>query len=167
MSAGEIPYQKHDRVSARRFEAWGRAKHLCAIASRKILGPLPFGLYADQVGFAYSRLVTSGTLSDEGLLDLISGIEGNLLMELQSGEHGEPQHTHEPAAPYGAKAAIDRDVWDRATRIVQLAADPIDPKPRPTVFANAVAEIYNAIIGRPQDNNELPQLLAFASGHLC
>lgn len=75
-------------------------------------------------------------------------------------------HAKESTDAVGSQQAIDRATWDRAMRIVQLAADPIDPKPRPTVFANAVAEIYNAIIGRPQDNNELPDLIQHATGAL-
>jgi transcriptional regulator with XRE-family HTH domain len=69
----------------------------------------------------------------------------------------------ESTPEYAPRSAIDAPTWERAMRIVQLAADLIDPKPRAETFANAVADIYNTIAGRPQDNEQLAELVRRAS----
>lgn len=66
---------------------------------------------------------------------------------------------NEPGATCGATAGIDTATSERAKRIVLLAADPLDPKPALSTFAEAVAAIVNSIAGRPYNYDDLPGML--------
>ncbi len=53
---------------------------------------------------------------------------------------------------------IDAGTWDRAKRIVNGAVALIEAEPDVEAFADQVSMVYNEIVGRPQDNEDITML---------
>jgi len=127
-------------------------------------------IFATELGLAlttYQNYERGERLPDAAMLARVAhqGWNAHWLLTGLGDERMQPVRADEDTTPYASRA-IDPEIWDRAKRIVMFAVDAKNPKPGAPTIADAVAHTYNAIAGRPYDNNQLADLVQDAARRL-